>query len=165
VKSPIGAALLVAALLFPAVTLTGPVSAASAAGSVIEAWYPGEQDGNAIAAVLYGDVNPGGKLPQTFPDKQSDLPTAGSSNQYPGVNLQVDYTEKLFVGYRWYDAKNIAPAFCFGAGLSYTTFSYSGLTVTRTSSGARVTFNVTNSGSRAGAEVAQLYVGFPSSTG
>jgi beta-glucosidase len=137
----------------------------NAVKSVVEAWYPGEQYGNAIARVLYGDVNPSGKLPQTFPNKQSDIPTAGSPRQYPGVNGQVDYLEKLLVGYRWYDAKGIAPAYCFGTGLSYTTFSYSGLTVTRTSNGARVSFTVKNTGSRAGAEVAQLYVGFPSATG
>src|SRR5205823_466106 len=98
-------------------------------------------------------------------NRQSDLPTAGSASQYPGVNLQVNYTEKLLVGYRWYDAKSIAPAFCFGRGLSYTAFAYGSLKVTRTVSGARVTFRVANTGSRAGAEVPQLYVGFPSSTG
>jgi beta-glucosidase len=133
--------------------------------SIIEAWYPGEQYGTAISAVLYGVVNPAGKLPETFPVHGSDLPTSGSAAQYPGVNGNVSYSEKLLVGYRWYDARNIAPAFCFGEGLSYTTFGYSALSVTRTTSGANVSFTVTNTGKRMGAEVAQVYVGFPGSTG
>jgi beta-glucosidase len=132
---------------------------------LIEAWFPGEQDGNAIARILYGDVNPSGKLPQTFPRQQADLPTAGSAAQYPGINGHVKYTEKLLVGYRWYDAKNIAPAFCFGQGLSYTTFGYSGLSVVKTARGAKVTFTIRNNGTRAGAEVPQVYLGFPSTTG
>jgi beta-glucosidase len=133
--------------------------------SIIEAWYPGEQYGTAISAILYGVVNPAGKLPETFPVHGSDIPTSGSAAQYPGVNGNVSYSEKLLVGYRWYDARNIAPAFCFGEGLSYTTFGYSALSVTRTTSGANVSFTVTNTGKRMGAEVAQVYVGFPGSTG
>ena len=145
----------------------GPVLTpwAGAVKSIVEAWYPGEQYGNAIAAILYGDVNPGGKLPETFPVHQGDLPTAGSTAQYPGVNGNVKYTENLLVGYRWYDAQNIAPAFCFGEGLSYTTFGYTKLAVKPTSTGAKVSFKVTNTGHRMGAEVAQVYVGFPGSTG
>jgi beta-glucosidase len=137
---------------------------ASKVESIVEAWYPGEQDGNAIARILYGDVNPGGKLTETFPSKQSDLPTSTAS-EYPGVNLHVKYREGLLVGYRWYDAKGVTPLFCFGHGLSYTTFRYSGLSVTRSGSGARVSFTVRNTGARKGAEVPQVYVGFPSSTG
>ena len=133
--------------------------------SIVEAWYPGEQYGNAIADILYGDVNPGGKLPETFPQRQSDLPTAGSTAQYPGVNGTVRYNEGLEVGYRWYDAQDITPAFCFGEGLSYTTFGYTSLSVTRTSGGAKVSFTLTNTGHRTGAEVAQVYVGFPASVG
>jgi beta-glucosidase len=133
--------------------------------SVLETWYPGEQDGNAAAALLFGDVNPSGKLPITFPKKLGDGPMR-SSAQYPGVNDQsgnphTRYSERLLVGYRWYDARHIAPLFPFGFGLSYTTFRYSHLRVSPTSAGAVVRFDVTNTGSRAGAEVAQLYVSDP----
>jgi beta-glucosidase len=132
---------------------------------LLEAWYPGVEDGNATAALLFGDVNPSGKLPETFPKSQSDLPT-NTPEQYPGVNGHAVYSEKLDVGYRWYDAKGIKPLFPFGYGLSYTTFGYSGLTVSPTSSGgATVSFTVKNTGSRAGAEVTQVYVGYPSSVG
>lgn len=137
---------------------------ASRVQSIVEAWYPGEQDGNAIARVLYGDVNPGGKLPETFPASQSDLPTRTAA-QYPGVKLHVKYVEGLLVGYRWYQAKGIAPLFCFGEGLSYTTFGYSGLSVQPTTNGATVSFTVRNTGNRSGSEVPQVYVRFPASTG
>jgi len=132
--------------------------------AVVEAWYPGQEGGNAAASVLFGDVNPSGKLPETFPASQSDLPTQTAA-QYPGVNGQVMYSEGLLVGYRWYDAKNIAPLFPFGYGLSYTTFGYSRLSVAKTASGANVTFTVTNTGTRAGAEVAQVYVAAPAVSG
>jgi beta-glucosidase len=132
---------------------------------VLEAWYPGQEDGNAIAAILFGQVNPSGKLPETFPRSQSDIPTR-TPQQYPGTNdsngvPQVSYSEGLDVGYRWYDAQNIAPLFPFGWGLSYTTFRYSGLSLSPTT----VSFTLTNTGKRAGAEVAQVYVGDPSSVG
>jgi beta-glucosidase len=133
---------------------------------ILEAWYPGQEDGNAIAALLFGDVNPSGKLPETFPKAQGDLPTQ-TAQQYPGVNGHAVYSEGLDVGYRWYDAKNIAPLFPFGYGLSYTTFGYSGLSV-KANGGADtavVSFALRNTGSRAGAEVAQLYVGDPSAAG
>jgi len=130
--------------------------------AVLETWYPGEQEGTAIASLLWGDVNPSGKLPVTFPKKLSDSPIR-SKAQYPGINDQsgvphTKYTERLLVGYRWYDAKHIAPMFPFGFGLSYTSFRYSGLHVHPTMSGATVTFRVTNTGARTGADVAQLYV-------
>lgn len=120
---------------------------------VLEAWYPGQEGGNAIADLLYGDVNPSGKLPETFPVSQADIPTQTAA-QYPGVNLEANYTEGMEVGYRWYDAKKIAPLFPFGYGLSYTTFTFSKLAATATG----VTVTVTNTGTRAGAEVAQVYV-------
>ncbi len=87
---------------------------------VLEAWYPGQEDGNAIAPILFGEVNPSGKLPQTFPKSESDLPTRTAA-QYPGVNdaagiPRVSYSEGMGVGYRWYDAQNIAPLFPFGTG-------------------------------------------------
>jgi beta-glucosidase len=139
----------------------------------IEAWYPGQEDGNAIAAILYGDVNPAAKLPLTFPRGESALPTA-SPQQWPGVNGISKYDEKLNVGYRWYDATNTAPLFPFGFGLSYTTFRLSHLSVSPTRLGVssgrpgndiRVAADVTNTGKRAGAEVVQVYVGQPVKNG
>src|SRR4029077_17867253 len=128
---------------------------------VLEAWYPGQEDGNAIASVLFGDVNPSGKLPETFPRSQADLPTQ-TAQQYPGVNNHATYSEGLDVGYRWYDAKGIAPLFPFGYGLSSTPFGYSGLLTRAAQPGnVTVTFALKNTGSRAGAEVAQVYVGDP----
>jgi beta-glucosidase len=136
--------------------------------SVFEAWYPGQQAGNAIAALLFGDVNPSGKLPVTFPKSLDQVPAATTA-QWPGVNGKVQYSEGLLVGYRWYDAKNLTPLFPFGYGLSYTTFSFSRLHLSapKMSGHGRVeaTVDVTNTGSRAGAEVAQLYLSDPASTG
>jgi len=133
---------------------------------VVEAWYPGQEDGNAIAALLYGDVNPSGKLPVTFPASLSDVP-ASTPAQWPGQNGTVQYSEGLGVGYRWYDGKSIAPLFPFGFGLSYTTFGYSGLTVGTPDAGGNVAvgFTVTNTGTRTGSEVAEVYVGEPAVTG
>jgi beta-glucosidase len=136
--------------------------------AVIEAWYPGQQDGSAIAALLFGTVDPSGKLPVTFPQSAADTPTS-SPQQYPGQDGQIDYSEGLDVGYRGYDADGITPLFPFGYGLSYTTFGFSGLSVTpgaTTSLGRiQVAATVTNTGSRAGADVAQLYLGDPASAG
>jgi beta-glucosidase len=130
--------------------------------AVLEAWYPGEEDGAAVAAVLLGDVNPSGKLPISFP-RAVDQTLAAHPEQYPGVDGTVHYTEGLDVGYRGYDAHNATPLFPFGFGLSYTQFSFAGLKVAQQpgSANATVTFTVTNTGQRAGAEVAQLYLGFP----
>jgi beta-glucosidase len=133
--------------------------------AVIEAWFPGQEYGNALAPILFGDVNPSGKLPQTFPRAEADLP-ASTPAQYPGVNGHATYSEGLLVGYRWFDARGIEPLFCFGHGLSYTTFGYSGLTVAAApNGGATVSFTLKNTGSRSGAEVAQVYVGFPPAAG
>jgi beta-glucosidase len=138
---------------------------------LFEAWYPGQQDGNAIAALLFGDVDPSGHLTETFPASIKDLPLQ-SKAQYPGVTEPGDgvgphsiYSEGLLVGYRWYDAKGIKPLFPFGFGLSYTRFSFSGLHVRSSGGAAVVQFTLTNAGSRAGADVAQVYVGMPASTG
>ncbi len=131
---------------------------------VIEAWYPGQQDGNAIVAVLFGSVDPSGKLPETFPASESQLPT-NTDAQYPGVDKQETYSEGLFVGYRWYDAERISPHFPFGYGLSYTSFALSDLSVRKRSGGAQLSFTLRNTGTRVGAEVAQVYVGDPASTG
>ncbi len=148
--------------------------------AVLEAWYPGQDDGTAIASVLFGKTDPSGHLPETFPTSLSAIPTA-SPAQFPGVGGRVDYSEGLNVGYRWYDAKHVTPLFPFGYGLSYTSFSFTHLTVTPGSvvnraSGpdsqkgqnarlARVTVRVTNTGDLRGSDVAQLYVGDPTAAG
>ncbi|PYC66368.1 glycosyl hydrolase [Streptomyces tateyamensis] len=138
----------------------------NAVKAAVEAWYPGQEDGNAIASLLFGDTNFSGKLPVTFPTALSQGPTS-SAAQWPGQNGQVQYSEGLKVGYRWYDSQNITPMFPFGFGLSYTTFAYANLTVGQPDANGNVAvgFDVTNSGSRAGAEVPQVYVGQPGSTG
>lgn len=133
---------------------------------VMEGWYSGQEVGDAAAALLFGDVNPSGKLPVTFPKSLSDVP-ASTTAQWPGTDGTVQYSEGVDVGYRWYDAKDIDPLFDFGYGLSYTSFDFSGLTVGQPdANGDRaVSATVTNTGSRAGADVAQLYVGAPAGTG
>ena len=138
----------------------------NAVKGVVENWYPGQEAGNAIADVLFGDVNPSGKLPVSFPQSLADGPLKTAA-QWPGQNGQVQYSEGLNVGYRWYDSKNVTPMFPFGFGLSYTTFAYSGLTVGQPDAAGNVAvgFDVKNTGTRAGSEVAQVYVGQPSTTG
>ena len=132
---------------------------------VIEAWYPGQDDGDEIASVLFGDVNPSGKLPVTFPQSLAQVP-ASTAAQWPGTNGTVQYSEGILVGYRWYTTKHITPLFPFGSGLSYTTFGFSHLNVRPGPGGTdQVTADVTNTGRRAGADVAQLYVADPASTG
>jgi beta-glucosidase len=133
--------------------------------AVLEAWYPGEEDGNAVADVLVGNANPSGKLPLTFPARAADMP-ANTPAEWPGVGGTATYSEGLDVGYRHYDQSSLTPLFPFGFGLSYTTFTYANLTVTAgPGSSATVAFDVTNSGARAGAEVAQVYVSFPAAAG
>src|SRR6266540_3025086 len=127
--------------------------------AILQAWYPGEEDGNAVADVLFGAFNPSGKLPVTFPRRESDVP-ANTVEQFPGVDSTTTYSEGIFVGYRHYDARNIAPLFPFGHGLSYTSFSYSNLLVTPLADGTvTVELDVRNTGSRSGGEIVQLYVG------
>jgi beta-glucosidase len=129
---------------------------------MVEAWYPGVEGGSAIARVLFGDVNPSGRLPATFPRREADEPTFGDPETYPGVGEEVTYKEGVFVGYRWFDEKGIEPAFPFGHGLSYTTFAYTGLDVTRGSEGkVTVSVDVKNTGKRAGIEAVQAYLGLP----
>ena len=134
--------------------------------AVFEAWYPGQEDGNAIAALLFGDVNPSGKLPVTFPRSLADVP-ARTPRQWPGTDGRVDYSEGLLVGYRWYDAEHIQPEFPFGYGLSYTTFRLGHLAVTAPGRAGTVTvrLSVTNTGRVAGAETVQVYVGDPAAAG
>ena len=138
--------------------------------AVIEIWYPGIRGAEALARILFGGVNPSAKLPVTFAKSDADLPHP----KVPGIDLlpppgagrgvrgrmpdfNIDYTEGLKVGYKWFDAENKEPLFAFGYGLSYTTFAYSGLRAAMDS----VSFTVRNTGRRAGAEIAQVYVGLP----
>src|SRR3954470_19545483 len=92
--------------------------------ALVEAWYPGQEGGPAIARVLFGDTDPGGRLPATFPQSEDQLPTAGDPEKYPGTGETVFYKEGVLVGYRWYDANKLTPAFPFGFGMSYTTFAF-----------------------------------------
>ena len=150
--------------------------------AVLATWYPGDRMGPAITNLLYGDVNPSGKLPMTFPKSVEDTPT-NTPEQYPGVFAngsttrpagsteirQVEYSEGLEVGYRWYESQGIEPLFEFGHGLSYTEFEYSKAQVTPKSTNGqkeiRIRFRLTNTGDRSGTEVAQAYVELPASTG
>ncbi len=153
--------------------------------ALLETWYPGEDGGNAIARVLFGDSDPGGRLPATFPKSEADLPTAsGGAAEYPGtVNSEHEcelhfsvpcpywdetYSEGVFEGYRWYDKQGFEPAFPFGFGLSYTRFRYSELAIapgTGPEPSATVSVTVTNTGRRTGWAVPELYLGLPSRTG
>jgi beta-glucosidase len=127
--------------------------------AVLDLWYGGQEGGNAIADVLFGDANPSGKLPVSFVKQWKDSPAYG---HYPGENLQVDYSEGIYVGYRYFDKQKIEPLFPFGYGLSYTKFDYSDLKISpnKVSPGMPVEVSVTvrNRGSRSGAEVVELYV-------
>lgn len=140
---------------------SGPVTMpwlADVAG-VVMAWYPGQQGGHAIAGVLFGDVNPSGRLPLTFPAAEADLPP------FDSVSLAVTYD--YFHGYRWLDRTGVAPLFPFGFGLSYTSFAYANLHVSRSvlapGGRVRVSVDVTNTGAVAGDEVVQLYVSYAGS--
>ena len=126
---------------------------------LIEAWYPGQEGGTAIARVLFGDTDPGGRLPGTFPRSEAQLPTAGDPERYPGVNDEEYYKEGVFLGYKWFDAHHLTPAFPFGFGLSYTRFRLGRPRL----HGSTVTVRVRNAGRRTGSTVVQLYVGLPSS--
>ena len=154
-------------------------------GALLEAWYPGEDGGSAIARVLFGDADPGGRLPATFPKSEADLPTApGGMAQYPGTvnpeeNCRVHtsvpcpyyqeyYSEGVLEGYRWYDKQRIEPAFPFGFGLSYTRFRFSELAVTAGAGpepSATVVVTVANTGARTGWAVPELYLGLPALPG
>ena len=147
-----------------------------APAAIVEAWYAGSDGANALGNVLFGSVNPSGKLPNTFPKSEADLPhptitmPPPASQGYdgaatPGKGLpafQVVYDEGLKVGYKWYDAENKPVLFPFGFGLSYTSYGYSGLNVTSEGK-VKVTFTVANTGARAGAEIAEVYAALPAS--
>jgi beta-glucosidase len=151
---------------------------------VLEVWYPGIRGAEATAKILFGAVNPSGKLPVTFPKSEADLPQpvlpgpaaapaqpapaaaqGGGRGRAPEVPFDVNYTEGLKTGYKWFDAENKEPLFPFGYGLSYTTFAYSQLKAAASGQSVTVTFNVRNTGKVAGAEVAQVYVSLPANAG
>jgi beta-glucosidase len=127
--------------------------------AVLEAWYPGQECGNAIADVLFGAVNPSGKLTETFPQRLQDHP---AYLNYPGEQGRVRYGEGIFIGYRYYEKKRIETLFPFGFGLSYTTFSYTALRLSAREIGPDetlyISIDITNTGQRAGQEIVQLYV-------
>ena len=144
--------------------------------AILEAWYPGIRGAEALANIIFGDVNPSAKLPVTFPKSEADLPhpalagmqyvPAGESHngdvKFPPFDA--NYDEGLKVGYKWFEVEGKEPLFPFGFGLSYTTYSYSGLLVA-IAKALTVTFSVTNTGQRAGAEVAQAYALLPTKAG
>jgi len=137
--------------------------------AVLESWYGGQEQGNALADILFGDVTPSGKLPITFPRSDHDTPVS-SPERYAGPDgFVAHYSEGLGVGYQGYDQCGIEPLFPFGYGLSYTSFAYAQLQVEpETTDGTRtmqVSFTVTNTGECVGAEIAQVYLGLPASTG
>ena len=162
----------------------GPVTMpwADRVSGILEAWYGGSRGAEAVANVLFGEVNPGGKLPLTFPRSEADLPHRNIVNPPKGTEpdggdpgwwekilrglkaFQITYDEGLKVGYKWYDTEHKQVLFPFGYGLSYTTYAYSNLKVTP-GKDVRVGFTVTNTGSRAGAEIGEVYATLPSSTG
>jgi beta-glucosidase len=144
--------------------------------AILEAWYPGIRGGEAIASLLFGKANPSGKLAVTFPVSEADLPRptlpvppGQLPNWLDGLTsvdppFDIRYDEGMKVGYKWFDAENKRPLFPFGFGLSYTTYSYSDLQA-HGGKGLKVTVTVRNTGSRAGSEVAQVYLQFPPSAG
>ena len=145
---------------------------------VLEAWYAGSKGADAVANILFGDVNPGAKLPMTFPRSEADLPHPQRVIPPPGAlgkaavmatgeakpTFEVHYDEGLKVGYKWYDAEKKPVLFPFGFGLSYTSYSYSNLKI-KPGKQTTVTFKVKNTGSRPGAEIAQVYAALPAETG
>jgi beta-glucosidase len=145
---------------------------------VLEAWYAGSKGHEAVANILFGRINPSAKLPMTFPHSEADLPHPNLVTPPPGAGnhgvegnergakpaFEVHYDEGLKVGYKWYDAENKKPLFPFGYGLSYTTYAYSDLKV-KPGKETTVTFTVKNTGSRAGAEIAQVYAALPAGAG
>ena len=138
--------------------------------AVLEAWYPGQRGAEAIANLLFGTVNPSGKLPLTFPASVADLPRPVIATPSNGTTpFALEYREGLGVGYKWYDTRGLTPLFPFGFGLSCTTFAFSNRALVDDllsfHPNFRVTFDLRNTGTVAGAEVAQVYLGLPASTG
>ncbi len=134
-----------------------------AVSAIMEIWYGGQEAGTAVAGLLFGDTDPGGRLPTTFPMQEFDTPVAGDPTRYPGIANQAEHSEGVFIGYRWYDENNVEPAYPFGFGLSYTAFDMAGMNVRLNNDGSiTVRTNIRNTGERAGWAVPQLYVGLPS---
>lgn len=129
--------------------------------AVLEMWFPGQEGGTSTARLLLGLANPGGRLPISWPVNADQTPFANHPERINGNGTDVLFSEGLFMGYRWYDEQKITPQFCFGFGLSYTTFTYSNLKLAATPNGVNVSFVVQNSGKVTGTEVPQLYVGPP----
>ena len=128
------------------------------AKGIISAWYCGMEGGNALAEIIFGKINPSGKLPVSFPKMLEDVP-AHKFGDFPGKNGVAVYREDIFVGYRYYDTYKVAPQFEFGFGLSYTDFTYKNLKLVKGVNGSvTATFTITNTGKIYGGEVAQLYV-------
>ncbi|MEO6722115.1 MAG: glycoside hydrolase family 3 C-terminal domain-containing protein [Ferruginibacter sp.] len=125
--------------------------------ALIQAWYAGSEGGNALAGILFGEVNPSGKLPITFPKHLNESP-AHVLGEYPGDTVNVHYNDDIFVGYRYFDTYKVEPQFAFGHGLSYTTFSYTNMHVITAAGSATVTVTITNTGKVAGSETVQVYV-------
>jgi beta-glucosidase len=140
----------------------------SQVSAVLDAWYPGQTSGTSLASVLFGQTDPGGHLPVTFPSSLSQVP-ASTTAQWPGTNGTVQYSEGTDVGYRWYEANNVTPLFPFGFGLSYTSVAFSNLQVSPSTvngtQNVQVSATVTNTGPQAGSDVAQLYLSDPSGAG
>ncbi len=132
--------------------MTGWVDQAAA---VLQAWYPGQEGGQALADILFGVTNPSGKLPASFERHWGD---SSADANYPGSDGKVFYKEGIFVGYRQFDRSAVKPLFPFGYGLSYTTFAYGGLRLDQQGTNVRVHFSLKNTGARPGAEVAEVYV-------
>jgi beta-glucosidase len=129
--------------------------------AVLQVWYPGEQFGTALARVLFGDDDPGGRLPVTFPAHPGQGPVQ-TAVQYPGIDGVATYTEDIGVGYRFFAAHNQQPLFPFGYGLSFARFAYGNLKIARPGSGEiQVSFDIVNNSARPGHEVAQLYLRCP----
>ena len=132
------------------------------AHTIMETWYPGMEGGRAIANIIFGDINPSGKIPLTFPKKLKDSPAHKSTKTFPGENLKVYYEEGIYVGYRYFEKENIEPLFPFGFGLSYTTFEIKNASSDKSrlnsiEDSLKITVEVINTGERAGSEVIQIY--------
>lgn len=127
------------------------------AKAILQAWYPGMEGGNALAKILFGEVNPSGKLPMTFPKKLTDV-SAHAIGEYPGKDGKVIYKDDVFVGYRYFDTQKIQPLYAFGHGLSYTSFEYSKPEVTKNGESVSLKMKIKNTGTHTGGEVVQAYV-------
>ncbi len=134
--------------------------------TILEVWYPGMEGGRAIVNILFGDINPSGKIPMTFPKLLKDSPAHKSTKTFPGEDLKVYYEEGIYVGYRYFEKENIEPLFPFGFGLSYTTFEIKNVTSDKSKldsedDSLKITVEVINTGERAGSEVIQIYSSAP----